>query len=366
LRDDPFWRPWHNHHGEHLRILTDQQEQELIGIITENWLEVGKWFTNDDFRVLCMEFWLEIVAELGSEERQREYIENHPFACSDGFISDFKRTRKFSSRRGRPKRRAGIVQAIIDDWRSEMMDALEEREATLDRIVNCDETSWLVIPGFVLTWAPKGAESIHVQMPNGGREKERITVHASITAEGKKLPLMFIAEGKTGRVERSQLGDIGENWADHSPSGWQTQETFIRYLHLLRAHYNDKKPIYLILDQYSVHRTAAVKAATRRENIELFFIPASCTDALQPLDRRVFGVLKAMGKHEYHTGERLGLERTKKQACQDMLTAWDELGEEVLKSAWSHLFENYYEEFGDNDDEELIDAGDDGNWFGAK
>jgi hypothetical protein len=53
----------------------------------------------------------------------------------------------------------------------------------------------------ILTWAEVGTES--VQAKSEGNEKENFTIVAALTATGEKLPLEFIASGKTIRVERT-------------------------------------------------------------------------------------------------------------------------------------------------------------------
>jgi hypothetical protein len=55
------------------------------------------------------------------------------------------------------------------------------------------------------------------------------------------------------------------------------------------------------LDTYSAHRSAEVREMARLWGIDLVFIPPGCTDQLQPLDRRVFGVLKAYARQIWRT-----------------------------------------------------------------
>jgi predicted transposase YbfD/YdcC len=69
------------------------------------------------------------------------------------------------------------------------------------RIVNCDETFWLLHPRSILTCVDMGCQTVHARIT--GDEKDRITVVASVTASGEKLSLALIAPGKTRRVEDS-------------------------------------------------------------------------------------------------------------------------------------------------------------------
>jgi hypothetical protein len=95
--------------------------------------------------------------------------------------------------------------------------------------------------------------------------------------------------------------------------------------------------------------TEAVRERAKELKSKLIFISAGCTDELQPLDRKDFGPLKAKAKHQYRIGVRLGKEREKKQACQDMLNVWNELGEKVIKSAWVYLVPEIQAELADEE-----------------
>jgi hypothetical protein len=144
-------------------------------------------------------------------------------------------------------------------------------------------------------------------------------VHPSIKTDGTKLPLLFIAEGETRVVEEIQIGDVGEHWRVHIENRWQTHESFMISLEDLHGHIvgqsSDVDRIYLITDLYDAHMTEAVRERAKGLNIELILIPPSCTDELQPLDRKAFCPLKAKAKHQYRMGVKLGNERGERQAC---------------------------------------------------
>jgi hypothetical protein len=56
----------------------------------------------------------------------------------------------------------------------------------------------------------------------------------------------------------------------------------------------------LLPDSYSAHRTNKVKRIAARIGVTLHHIPPGPTDGFEPLDRNVFGVLKAQGKRAFH------------------------------------------------------------------
>ena len=147
---------------------------------------------------------------------------------------------------------------------------------------------------------------------------------------------MFIAQGKTNSVEESQIGDVGYHWKSHSESGWVTEDVFCQYLHHIRQYYDDGDKIYLIHDVYTVHRKIEVINEAAALNIEMIFIPAGLTDAYQPLDRRIFGVLKAKARRYFRMrySESIDIETTKIAAAQDFVAAWEAITVENIGESW--------------------------------
>ena len=182
--EDPEWRPYCTvNHGLHHRIFTDIEEEAITQFIVENYFKPCHAFHDDDFRFLAMQAFLE------------KYQDQDPpdFQCSPGFIADFKSRNHFSSRRAHYKRRPRVDSQTVEAWVTEVRTLL--RTFPHDRIINGDETAWRILPNGATTWAEKGSDSVvlHVQ----DDEKKTITVMASVTAAGTKLPLLLIANGIT-------------------------------------------------------------------------------------------------------------------------------------------------------------------------
>lgn len=131
------------------------------------------------------------------------------------FISNFKKRNGFSSRRSRFSRRPVTSEDKIGGWKAEMKNLFAT--VSLDRIVNCDETSWQLFPNGILTWADTGSDNIQTKV--NGNTKDSITVMGTITAANTKLPLHMIAKGSTERAEISQFGDISYHKSTHSTNG---------------------------------------------------------------------------------------------------------------------------------------------------
>lgn len=320
-RENPDWRPWNTEvHGLYHRVFSDEQEEELVEEIIRDYIAPARQFVAANFRELA----LRKFQSLGGDPTS--------FQCSNRFIRAFKTRHRFSSRRFHMRRRQQTRGRLdIEEW----IQATTELLATVDnrRILNCDETAWRIIPNGLLTWAPVGEDSVSVSVK--ANDKDAITVLATVTAAREKLPLFFIAKGRTERVEHTQLGDPQGHQTTHSSSGWTTAETFAAYLEWLRSLFDDGGPIHLVLDSYSVHRSQQSRELANRLKIRLHFIPAGWTDELQPLDRYVFGALKSMCRRLFHRFcQAEDPEVRRRDAVGFLCQAWDALTTNIIEKGW--------------------------------
>jgi hypothetical protein len=321
-----WWRNWAKNHGLHKRKFTDDQEAQIKETIISQYIMRGRLFTERTFRVVALQAW----KDFGHDEAD--------FKCSNKFIDGFKDRNHLSSRRFHAKRRD--PKASKDDiaaWVAQIQALLEDNAHNL--VVNCDETAWMVIPSGLLTWAPVGADGVTVNI--NANDKECVTVLASITAAGNKLPLLAIAQGKTTKVEETQLGSDETMVCAHSKSGWTTIKTFRQYLDWLAMYYEDEIAagywIQLILDLYPVHRSDQIKKYAKARHIRLWFIPAGFTDELQPLDRAVFGAMKAMFRRLFEEVWRGTPDKraSRLAAIQLLKEIWQTLSVNSIRKGWS-------------------------------
>jgi hypothetical protein len=299
------------------------EEQAISDHILDSYLTPGVLFTDETFREVAVQAFLE------------KYHDSEPpvqFQCSAGFIHDFKERNRFSSRRAHLKRRPTVNDEDREHWMQTMVQTLREAPDH-ERIINVYESCWRVHPDGLQTWAPTGSQNIRLLIQ--GSEKDCFTVVAAITAAHTKLLLTLIASGRTTAVEANHFGDVGYHRTDHSESGWTTTETFRRWLAWLRSIYDDAAPIWLVLDCYSVHRQEAMKEYAAELAIHLLFIPPGLTDELQPLDRFVFGAMKAHRRRMYRR-HAAALEPLNKQiAAAFLIRAWESVSANVLDDAWA-------------------------------
>jgi hypothetical protein len=80
-----------------------------------------------------------------------------------------------------------------------------------------------------------------------------------------------------------------------------------------------------------------------------------CTDRLQPLDRRVFGVLKAYARDIWRKRyyETKGAKTARRDSAANLLEAWDRISEEVMQGAWELYIWGIGDEPEDDGDDEF-------------
>lgn len=327
LKCNPCWRPWNNEHGAGHRVFTDLEEASIKDYIVDCFLKPGYVFTNEDFVEIAMNAYLSKYPEGTNFDESKEFLVSHQF------IADFKNWNHLSTRVLHPKRRPQATEEEKSDWIHKIKNLLSSTDHS--RIVNVDETCWKCFPNGLMTWAEKGSDGISINLDSS--PKASMTVLASIRADGTKIPLYFIAKGKTNLAEKKQVGDVSPHMSTHSKKGWTTETTFYEYLLFLRQHFNDEDPIHLVLDSYKAHRCQSIIDLAETLNIKLYFIPPGMTDEFQPLDRNVFGCLKATARYLFRKEYNQSKEKkfTKLHAAQCMVWAWEHLQSHIIQESWS-------------------------------
>ena len=288
LIDNPNWRPSRSNYGKQKRIFSDKEEEELMNEIQTTYLDKGLFYSDQDFRYDVLQFFkrktLREIEEIQLGFLKKEKIKK--FRCSPSFIISFRERWEKRLRRPNFKRRPNVSNEQKENFLNKVKEAIKKYGQNL--VFNMDETNYRVINNRFMTWANKGSKTVNCNVNND--IKQGITVLATISKSNIKLPLMILGKGKTMRcLNNYMLRD--DVWSYFSISGWTTETVMLKYLEKLKEYV--KKECALIIDTYAAHRSGKVKAKALELGIELIFIPPGSTDELQPLDRKVFGVLKA-------------------------------------------------------------------------
>jgi hypothetical protein len=127
----------------------------------------------------------------------------------------------------------------------------------------------------------------------------------------------------------------GRLFVTHSKSGWMDKSIAERYIVWLNE--RRRGPVTLIWDQYSGHKGDPVEAMAADNDVQLIYIPAGQTDYWQPLDRRIFGNLKARARgcfNEAHVGYEMP-EINMMWALRCLLQCWRAITREEILGSWS-------------------------------
>ena len=356
LKKDPDWRPHHGSPGCP-RIFTKEQEESLREKIVDV-IKKEEYISREQSRAYAREMWeREVLPRLTADLDQDGPIMTRNRDDSKAEFARVKRNPRFSRLWQKLfELRAGLSYRVPhlrrrttpnDNYVAHFIEEFEVAKIQFPRscILNADETCWRIVNGKLKTLALRGSDEVNVQ--SNFDAKKSLTVMACCAADGTKLPLMIIARGTTAACEEKFRQHerlrhyINKTlFVDHTERGWSTHEFAKRYLKFLSKQVEERK-IFLLWDLHSSHRKEDVRDYARDHSIHLSFIPAGQTSYWQPLDRRLFGILKKKAMHELEKttyGSKL-TEISMIDAVWALVRAWESLPEETVRTAWAHLAE---------------------------
>ncbi|UYV63923.1 TIGD4 [Cordylochernes scorpioides] len=193
------------------------------------------------------------------------------FEASNGWLEKFKARRNIAFKRLHGE--AGSVDAnSVATWKCGIIPSLLAKYSPQD-IFNADET------GLFYKLLPNRTMTIRGEKCEGGKKsKERITVLVCCNIDGsEKLPLLYI--GKYRRPQCFHGMNIPSNY-HFNKKAWMTGAIFTDWLKKLDQIFKRReRKILLILDNCPAHQIPE-----GLQNIEIRFLPALTTSALQPCD----------------------------------------------------------------------------------
>lgn len=216
--------------------------------------------------------------------RSHDFI---PFCASNGWISRFKLRHGFN--KSSPK----IIKRISENYDEVKKDddtlqyelCVKVMEAItkygLSYVLNFDETPAHINEKPRSCWGDGSKNKMKIF--TSGDPKANITLLPTISANGDRLPLGWIAKGRTVRCLRNFF-NIQNVYSFFSPKGWMNESIMIEYLINIIQPYLNGKSGALLIDAYAAHWTPNVMATANKMKLELIQIPRGLTDICQPLD----------------------------------------------------------------------------------
>ena len=160
----------------------------------------------------------------------------------------------------------------------------------MDLVINWDQTGMHYVPVSSWTMAKEGSKRVEIC---GIDDKRQIKAVFGCTISGEFLPVQLIYQGKTDKCHPSFR--FPSDWnITHSPNHWSNEDTMKDYIAKIFVPYITKKKEELklpcdhralvIYDKFKGQCTPAILELLEQNNIDIVFVPANCTDRLQPLD----------------------------------------------------------------------------------
>ena len=319
---DKTWFPLGQGHPRS-RALGSECEAGIADFLRENYIHSGIGATRSGLRQLC----LDCYAAQNDDERHLER-----FCASTTFLRDMEKRQGLSLRSPHHERRT----ALDEDYSAYFLRRLDTLSNNYppDLVFNMDETCWRLFEAPKKVLAEKGAET--VKLSSRTSEKTSFTALGAISAAGDKLPLWVLAKGKTRRCEH-KFGNHQDILIRHTESGWATERIITSYIEWLAREVAHGSPSILVLDVYPSHRTDLVVDTAAANDVELLFVPAGATGRFQPLDRRVFGELKARARAEFGRAMwRAGAaEVDYDESLRILARCWASIPTENIRQAWN-------------------------------
>lgn len=291
-----------------------------------------------------------VIVEMFKDAYPEHVLKKENFEISPHYLVNFRERQNLTTRKAHWHRRPQDkeeMQERIQQFNEIKAELFERFKDELWRLANADESFYGCGIAGGLTYAIKGSEGVDIHINHN--QKKGVTIIATITADGRKLPLTIVCKGLTDRCHQQVSDDriISNEKILHSESGWSTHEVFKSYLEWVRDWYDQafgdnesyrrNNKIILFLDTYSSHRNKETKDLAKELNIDLVYIPVGCTDLCQPLDVKVFGALKNMATRmwwDFYAIDQT-LVCTLKMAVYILVQCWKCLDENLIIEAWN-------------------------------
>lgn len=325
IKVDPNYSPLDKQVRPNARTFSEEEEDMIALNIYHEELSKGNCFCDMD----AIEHLTEAYLDIHSEDEKIDIS----FNISKGYVYYFKIRHNFVSKLCHIKRSPSTKEIFIDNFINDIRLLLDNVDHS--HIINIDETAVFLAPKNIKIWHSKGQDDVSV--PVGFNVKERVTALCAISADGAKHKIQFVAKGVTPEVIETQLVDVYPHMATFSEKGWSTNHTIYEYLNYIKSLFNDNEEIHVILDIYSAHRSEETKEAAKELGITLHYIPAGYTDMYQPLDVKIFAIIKAYIKHMLRMFLREGKQMTKADACRNMIRAWEKLEPARIQEAFEEI-----------------------------
>ena len=185
-----------------------------------------------------------------------------------------------------------LTKRTSGDFFDNLQSVLERYHFEAKDIYNCDETGLTTVQRPPNVVADRGAKQVG-QVTSAERGC-LVTMNVAVNAQGNFIPPFLIfprVHFKPHMIKNAPTGTVG---AAHS-SGWMTSDNFEVWLDHFIKHTgcSTEHKVLLLLDNHDSHLSLAILDKAKTNGVVMLTFPPHCSHKLQPLDRSVYGPLKA-------------------------------------------------------------------------
>ena len=191
----------------------------------------------------------------------------------------------------------------------EKVNKVVEEHRVQDSLIIRDQTGCQLVPGGDWTMEQQGTQQITI---SGLDDKRQITLLLAVSKSGTLLPPQLIYAWKTDRCLPKGVA-FPDSWdITYTETHWSNEESMIRYVDKVIIPYveeiRDELPLVntttqkaiALFDVYKAHQSENLLSHLKKHDIVPLFVPAACTDKLQPLDLSLNREYKEELKAHFH------------------------------------------------------------------
>ena len=197
------------------------------------------------------------------------------------------------------KRSDVTFQHIIKPWLDSVYQILREKKPDPALVINIDETPLCYSPSNSHVFVPSEITAKPIQLTPDKYKTYRVTLAIGLSRDSYTSQLIVPEKGGVPKESNSFV--TPDLHIDHTESGFQTKDTFEKYLthciitaidRIRETFPPERRTAVLLLDQHSSRNNVNLLRLCRDKKIEIIPILAHASHIIQPLDKGVNAVLK--------------------------------------------------------------------------
>ena len=229
---------------------------------------------------------------------------------------------------------------VSNDWRHFINENIRKNGFNDACVVNGDETPVYFDESPKSTISDRGARTVRIQKT---KASQRASVFLAVARDGTKLPPFIIFKGKpNGRIESKEFKTYPAD-ARYAvqENAWMDEITMLKWVNLVWEPFTleSSSPCYLIVDDYTAHKTAAVRSAISECGSSYDIVEPGYTGKLQVCDVGINKPFKDKYKelflafrHSNPTGV-----PTRPLVIQWIITAWGNVTKDCITNTWNKV-----------------------------